>query len=131
LADFLARHWQISRHCFWTKNAKFILETLHEKIIIFVLLILLLHGFMFAQFQVTLEQGQKLRRSRVRLSAGSYQDLVNCYCSLLARRTVCGRAAACREHPQRTKTNRVKCNQKFKLYNLSRGTTRPLILVIQ
>ena len=30
---------------------------------------------------------------RVRLSAGSYQDLVNWYCSLLTRRTVCGRAA--------------------------------------
>jgi len=32
-------------------------------------------------------------RSRVRLSAGSNQDLVNWYCSLLTRRTVCGRAA--------------------------------------
>ena len=32
-------------------------------------------------------------RSRVRLSAGSYQDLVNWYCSLLTSRTVCGRAA--------------------------------------
>ena len=32
-------------------------------------------------------------RSGVRLSAGSYQDLVNWYCSLLIRRTVCGRAA--------------------------------------
>ena len=32
-------------------------------------------------------------RSRVRLSAGSYQDLVNWCCSLLTRRTVCGRAA--------------------------------------
>jgi len=31
-------------------------------------------------------------RSRVRLSAGSYQDLVNWYCSFLTRRTVCGRA---------------------------------------
>ena len=30
---------------------------------------------------------------RVRLSAGSYQDLVNWYCGLLTRRTVCGRAA--------------------------------------
>ena len=32
-------------------------------------------------------------RSRVRLSAGSYQDFVDWYCSLLTRRTVCGRAA--------------------------------------
>jgi len=31
--------------------------------------------------------------ARVRLSAGSYQDLINWYCSLLTRRTVCGRAA--------------------------------------
>jgi len=30
---------------------------------------------------------------RVRLSAGSYQDLINWYCSLLTGRTVCGRAA--------------------------------------
>ena len=33
-------------------------------------------------------------RSMVRLSAGSYQDLANCYCSLLTRRTVWRRAAA-------------------------------------
>ena len=32
-------------------------------------------------------------RSKVRLLAGSYQDLVNWYCSLITRRTVCGRAA--------------------------------------
>ena len=32
-------------------------------------------------------------RSKVRLSAGSYQDVVNWYFSLLARRTVCRRAA--------------------------------------
>jgi len=32
-------------------------------------------------------------RSRVRLLAGSYQDLVNWYCRLLTRRTVYGRAA--------------------------------------
>jgi len=32
-------------------------------------------------------------RSRGRLLAGSYQDLVNWYCSLLTRRTVYGRAA--------------------------------------
>jgi len=32
-------------------------------------------------------------RSRVRLLAGSYQGLINWYCSLLTRRTVCGRAA--------------------------------------
>ena len=31
-------------------------------------------------------------RSRVRISAGSYQDLVHWYCSLLTRRTVCRRA---------------------------------------
>jgi len=29
----------------------------------------------------------------LQLSAGSYQDLINWYCSLLTRRTVCGRAA--------------------------------------
>ena len=32
-------------------------------------------------------------RSRVRLSVRSYQHLANWYCSLLTRRTVCGRAA--------------------------------------
>ena len=32
-------------------------------------------------------------RSGVWLSAGSWQDLVNWYCSLLTRRTVCGRSA--------------------------------------
>jgi len=32
-------------------------------------------------------------RLRVQLLAGSYQDHVNWYCSLLTRRTVCGRAA--------------------------------------
>ena len=41
-------------------------------------------------------------RSGVRLSAGSYQDLVNWYCSLLIRRTVWGRATG------NTKTNWVK-----------------------
>jgi len=25
-------HWQISRHCFWTQNDKFSLETLHENL---------------------------------------------------------------------------------------------------
>ena len=32
-------------------------------------------------------------RSRIRLSTGSYQDLVTWYCSLLTTLTVCGRAA--------------------------------------
>jgi len=31
-------------------------------------------------------------RSRVRISAGSYEDLVNWYCSLLTRSTMCRRA---------------------------------------
>jgi len=41
-------------------------------------------------------------RSGVRLSVGSYNDLVNWYYSLLTRRTVCGRAAmdvqSCRQN---------------------------------
>jgi len=32
-------------------------------------------------------------RWKVRLTAGSYQDLISCYCSLVTGRTVCGRAA--------------------------------------
>jgi len=36
---------------------------------------------------------QHTDRSGVRLSAGSYQDFANWYCSLLTRRKVCGRAA--------------------------------------
>jgi len=55
-------------------------------------------------------------RSRVRLSAGSYQDLVNWFCSLLTRRTVCGRAAG---NSPRTQKKQVNWNQK--LYKLSRG----------
>ena len=44
--------------------------------------------------------------SRVRLSAGSYQDLVNWYFGLLTRRTVYGKS--CRELTQNIKTSRVK-----------------------
>ena len=45
-------------------------------------------------------------RSRVRLSAGSYQDFVNWHCGLLTRRTVYGKS--CRELTQNIKTSRVK-----------------------
>ena len=44
-------------------------------------------------------------RSRVRLLSRSYQDLVNWYCGLLTRRTVCGKI--CRELTQNIKTGRV------------------------
>jgi len=56
---------------------------------------------------------------KVRLSAGSHQDLVNCYCSLLTRRTVCGRAAGNTTGTQKTS------ELKQKLYKTSRGSTRP------
>ena len=46
-------------------------------------------------------------RSRVRLFAGCYQDLVNWCCSLLTRRTVCGRAAGNSPKP-RKKTSQLK-----------------------
>jgi len=42
---------------------------------------------------VRLGAGRSRVRRRSRVSAGSYQDLVNWYCSLLARRTVCRGAA--------------------------------------
>jgi len=51
-------------------------------------------------------------RSGVRLSAGSYQDLVNWYCSLLTRRTVCGRAAGNTLRTQnRSKRNEIEIVQ--------------------
>jgi len=40
-------------------------------------------------------------RSRVRHWTGTYPDLVNWYCSLLTRRTVCGRAAGNTPRPQK------------------------------
>jgi len=55
-------------------------------------------------------------RSRVRPSAGSYQDRVNWYCSLLARRTVCGRAAG----------NTPRTQEQAERNELSRGATTPL-----
>ena len=51
-------------------------------------------------------QVHPLRSWWVESSAKSYQDLVNWSCSLLTRRTVCGRAA--RNLPRIQKTNRVK-----------------------
>ena len=50
-------------------------------------------------------------KSRVRLSARSYQDLVNWYCGLLTRRTVCGKS--CRELTQNIKTSQVKMKPKI------------------
>jgi len=38
-------HWQISRHCFWTQNDTFSLETLYENLKFFVLV---LHAYKFA-----------------------------------------------------------------------------------
>jgi len=34
-----AGHSQISRHCFWTRDDKFLLETLNKKLKLFVLLL--------------------------------------------------------------------------------------------
>jgi len=67
-------------------------------------------GYVGQRFLLTLKMGHKRRkvenrcfsgkcvrfgagRSRFHLSVGSYQDLMDWYCSLLTRRTVCGRAA--------------------------------------
>ena len=52
--------------------------------------------------------------SRVRLSSGSYQDLVNWYCSLLTRRTVYGRAAG---NSTRTTTKINKWNEPWNCRN--------------
>jgi len=48
-------------------------------------------------------------RSKVRLSAGSYQDLANWYCSPLARRTVYGRTAG---NTTRTAGNTTRTQKK-------------------
>jgi len=66
------------------------------------------------------------KRSRVRLSAGSYQDLVNWYCSLLTRRTVCGRAA--RNTPRTHKQTRNCANSVVALqdhYSYKAPTAKP------
>jgi len=46
-------------------------------------------------------------RSRFRHSAGSYQDLVNWYCSLLTRRMVCVRAAGAVVQNAKTQPNQM------------------------
>jgi len=71
-------------------------------------------------------RGKRVRfgagRSSIRLSAGSYQDLVNWYCSLLTRRTVYGRAAG---NTTRTQNNPSE-NEPRNCTKLRPGPTRSL-----
>ena len=71
-------------------------------------------------------------RSRVRLSAGAYQDLVNWYCSLLTRRTMCGRTAGNTPRTQKQTRNcknsvvalQDHCSQKKSTFQTHTGRLR-------
>jgi len=64
-------------------------------------------------------------RSGIReFSAGSYQDLVNWYCSLFTRRTVCGQAKGSTSRTQK----QTESNETRHCTKLSHGATRPLQL---
>jgi len=76
----------------------------------------------------TVQSGKFVRfgasRSRVQLSPRSYQDLVNWYCSLLTRRTVCRKAAGNTPRTQK----QTELNETRHCTKLSRGATRQMQL---